>query len=60
MSGWLIGRSNDDLTLSILYPSQSVAGDEFNDIIDDHPDGSTFDAGLSDGVLTLKLGQHGT
>jgi frataxin-like iron-binding protein CyaY len=36
------------------------AGDDLNDIIDDHPDGSSFDAGLSDGVLTLKLGKHGT
>ena len=40
--------------------ANKTAGDELNDIIDDHSDGSSFDAGLSDGVLTLKLGKHGT
>eukprot|EP01147_Barroeca_monosierra_P009630 gene9630-1851_t len=34
--------------------------DAFEDAIDQHKDGSNFDISLSDGVLTLRLGDHGT
>jgi hypothetical protein len=36
------------------------AGDDFNDLVDDHPDGASFDVSFGDGVLTLNLGPHGT
>eukprot|EP00035_Acanthoeca_spectabilis_P009250 m.164882 g.164882 ORF g.164882 m.164882 type:complete len:192 (-) comp14662_c2_seq2:1784-2359(-) len=33
--------------------------DDFNDLVDDHPDGDTFDVSFGDGVLTLNLASHG-